>query len=155
MALARPRRASKHLTCRLWILSSTYEKGKYCYDQQVQGIWGQYWYNFPFVFHICFPYLSLILISHTCFPYLFPTGFLGPHEFLLISHTCLPYLSPILVSHTCLPLWVPWGAWGKAGNKYKEKFRNNILYRKPKNNFDFLHLFGINVGINYYLFYIY
>ena len=108
MALARPRRASKRLACRLWILSSTYEKGKYCYDQQVQGIWGQYWYNFPFVFHICFPHLSLTLISHTCFPYLFPTGFLGPHEFLLISHlfpilvshTCLPYLSPTLVSHS-------------------------------------------------------
>ena len=95
-----------------------------------------------FVSHIYLSHLFPILVSHTYFP----LGSLDRMNFYLFP-TYFPYLSPILVSHTCLPLWVPWGAWGKAGNKYKEKFRNNILYRKPKNNFDFLHLFGINVGI--------
>ena len=79
-------------------------------------------------------YLFAIVVSHICFPFWIPLA--------AWIYTCPPF-----VSHISLPLWVPWGAWGRAGYKCREGCRNNILYRKPKYNWDFLHLFGVSAGI--------
>ena len=83
---------------------------------------------------IYIPYLFPIVVSHIYFPFWVPLA--------AWIYTSLPF-----VSHIYLPLWVPWGAWGRAGYKCREGCRNDILYRKLKYNWDFLHLFGVSAGI--------
>ena len=78
-----------------------------------------------------------IFISHSCFPHLFPIlGSFGRMN-LHFSPMCFPYLSPTLGSVGCM---------GQGGLQM-QGCRNDILYRKLKYNWDFLHLFGVSAGI--------